>query len=212
MSRRVLFLFLFLTVLPAPLQAAKNITVPAAPTVSNNVPIDDIEPPVPLTEQKHDWLRPALAAALLAVIILLILLKRKKQPQQQAALSPDEAAWLALSQAEPLIADSKCAAFAALFDQTLRTYLETGLGITALQQTASELIRLLEAEHQKLPKALQSYRKELENWLRCCEAGKFAEATLSQEEMTEMTTQLRAFVEAAEARAQGDEHGQLSLR
>jgi hypothetical protein len=219
MSRQVIFLFLFIAALPAPLQAAKNIAAPPAQAVSGGVPIDDLEPPIappmPLAEQIREsvWLRPALAAALAAVIVLLIILSRKKQPAPQAALSPAEEAERALAQAEQLIAAGDCTAFAAFFDQTLRRYLETGLGLAALRQTASELIRRIDKENGELPDALESYRNDLEHWLRSCEAGKFAGAALSQEEMTEMITQLRSFIKAAKLLAQQrDRHGQLPLR
>ena len=223
MSRRVIFLFLLIAALPAPLRAAKNIAAPPAQAVSGGVPIDDLEPPiappVPLAEQillsegESGWLRPALAAALAAVIVLLIILRRKKQPAPQAALSPAEEAERALAQAEQLIAAGDCAAFAALFDQTLRRYLEAGLGLAALRQTASELISRIDKEHGELPEALESYGKDVEHWLRSCEAGKFAGAVLSQEEMTEMITQLRSFIKAAKLLAQQrDRHGQLPLR
>jgi hypothetical protein len=220
MSRRVIFLLLLLTALPAPLRAAKNIAVPPAPApaVSGTVPIDDLEPPIEpplsLAEQIREsvWLRASLAAALAAVIILLIILSRKKQPAPQVALSPAEEAERALAQAEQLIAAGDCAAFAEIFDQTLRRYLEGGLGLAALRQTASELISRIDNENGGLPDTLGSYSNDLENWLRCCEAGKFAGAALSQEEMTEMTTQLRSFIKAAKMLAQRDGHGQLPLR
>lgn len=218
MSRRVIFLLLLLTALPAPLRAAKNIAVPPAPAVSGTVPIDDLEPPIEpplsLAEQirESSWLRASLAAALAAVIVLLVILSRKKQPAPQVALSPAEEAERALAQAEQLIAAGDCAAFAEIFDQTLRRYLEGGLGLAALRQTASELISRIDNENGGLPDTLESYGNDLENWLRCCEAGKFAGAALSQEEMTEMTTQLRSFIKAAKMLAQRDGHGQLPLR
>lgn len=201
MSRWICFLCLVLTALPAA-------------AFADTIPIDDLEPPVPLPEQilEASWLRPALAAALLAVIILLLFLRWKKKFQQEHALSPAETAGLALAQAEQLIAAHQCAAFAALFEQTLRRYLEAGLGMAALHQTAGELIRHIDKKHGGLPEVLESYSKELENWLRCCEAGKFAGAALSQEEMSEMITQMRAFIAAVEEHAQRNTDGQLSLR
>ncbi len=219
MSRRVILLILLIAALPAPLSAAKNIAATPVATVSGGVPIDDlelpIEPPMPLAERIREsgWLRPALAAALVAVIILLIILRRKKQSAPQAVMSPAEEAERALAQAEQFIAADDCAAFAVLFDQTLRRYLETGLGLAALRQTASELISRIDKEHGGLPEALESYRKDVENWLRSCEAGKFAGAALSQEEMTEMITRLRSFIEATKMLAQQRAgHGQLPLR
>ena len=217
MSRRVIFLFLVIAVLPAPLRAEKNIAMPPTQAISGGVPIDDLEPPIepPLSLaeriRKSSWLRPALIAVLAAIIVLLIL-SRKKQPAPVAVLSPAEEAERALAQAEQRIAAGDCSAFAEIFDQALRRYLETGLGLAALRQTASELISRIDQEHGGLPEALESYSKDVENWLRCCEAGKFAEAALSQEEMTGMTMRLRAFVEAAQTLAHRDEHGQLSFR
>jgi hypothetical protein len=222
MSRWIFFLFFFLTVFSAPLRAAQNIVLLPATAVADKIPIDDIEPPfappLPLPERilrfgrESSWLRPALAAALLAVIILLFFLRWKKQPPQQNDLPPAETARLSLAQAEQLIAAGDCAAFAELFEHTLRRYLEAGLGMAALQQTVSELISQLHKEEQGLPKMLQAYGEEAANWLRTCEAGKFAGASLSQEEMSEMTTQLRGFIAAAEERAPRNTDGQLSLR
>jgi hypothetical protein len=219
MSSRVIFFCLLIAALPGPLSAAKNIAAPPVPAVSGGVPIDDLEPPIappmPLAEQirESSWLRPALAAALAAVIILLIILSRKKQPAPQTVLSPAEEAERALAQAEQLIAADDCAAFAALFDQTLRRYLEAALGTAAIPQTAGELISRLDTDNGGLPDALEAYGKDLENWLRSCEAGKFAGAALSQEEMTEMITRMRSFIEAARLIAQQrGSHGQLPLR
>ncbi len=198
MSRHVFFFFLvILTALPAPLRAEKNIISPAL-NATNTMQLEDLEPPIPLPEQKHNWLIPT-AAALLALVILLFFLARKKKPQQQLILSPDKVALLALTQMEQLVAAGDCPAFTACFDQTLRHYLEAGLGLAALRQTASELIKQITGESGKLPEALKSYRDNVESWLQNCEAGKFAEASLSQEEMTTMTEQLRTFIEAANA-------------
>jgi hypothetical protein len=220
MSRWIFFLILVL--LTSPLRAEQGRVVPSAPTVSSKVPVDDIElpveVPVPLTEwllhqgQESRWLRPTIAVALLGVMLLLIFLRRNKRFHEQNTLSPDASAQQALAQAEQLIKEDQCAAFTALFDQTVRRYLEACLGIAALQQTAGELIRHLEQEDNGLPETLQSYKETLENWLRNCEAGKFAGASLSHEEMIDMTTQLRNFIAAGKELAERNNHGQPSLR
>ncbi|WP_417913196.1 LPXTG cell wall anchor domain-containing protein [Candidatus Electronema sp. TJ] len=185
MSRRLALLLVLL--LPAPLLAQ-----PLALPMQDELAAIDIEPPLPLPEQKPLWPIAAGAGLLLGGVLLFVVLRRKKT-QPQPAPQAHETALLALTQADALIAKKDCAAFAALFDQTLRRYLEQRFGIDASRQTAGELICFLADPEEE---QLKAYAESLQNWLAFCEAAKFAGAALNEADMAELTAQLRAFVEA----------------
>lgn len=185
MSRRLALLLVLL--LPAPLPAQ-----PLQPLPQNDLAAIDIEPPLPLPEQKPLWPIAAGAGLLLGGVLLFVVLRRKK-PQPQPAPQAHETALLALTQADALIAAQDCAAFAALFDQTLRRYLEERFGIAAFRRTAGELICFLADPEEE---QLKAYSETLQTWLAFCEAAKFAGAALNEADMAELTAQLRTFVEA----------------
>jgi len=206
MKRQVSFIVLLLfLILPLSVRAEKNIVLaPDARTSTSKLLPDDIEPPIapPVSlvervQQEPTWLLACLAVLLLALILLLIYLARKKKPQPEARLSPKEKALRALSRLEELLATEDWAAFSSLFDQTLRTYLESRFSIPALQLTASELVQRVAGEDSTIPEILADYRADLASWPLLCESGKFAASSLGPEEMTTMTTQLRAFLDAA---------------
>ncbi|WP_417914750.1 LPXTG cell wall anchor domain-containing protein [Candidatus Electronema sp. JM] len=193
MSRRRIVLLFFL-LLAAPLQAQQPATAPSVQADAEEI---EIEPPVPLPEAMPRWPIAAGAALLGGGLLFVYLRKRKRKPQP--APLPHETALLGLAQADGLIAAHDCAAFAALFDQTLRHYLAERFGIAAQQQTASELIQRVTDEN--AAELLQEYSDTLRAWLALCEAAKFAEAALNEADMREMTSQLRAFVETTRAEA-----------
>ena len=185
MSRR--FLLLLLLLLPAPLPAQQP-----GPPLHDELATMEIEPPIPLPEPRPRWPIAAGAALLLGGGLLALYLRKRKQKPLPAPLA-HETALLRLMQADGLINSHDCAAFAALFDQTLRRYLEERFNLAASRQTAGELIRLLaDSEEQQL----QAHSEKLQTWLALCEAAKFAGAALNKMDMAELTAQLRAFVEA----------------
>lgn len=185
MSRR--FILLFLLLLPAPLPAQQ-----LGPPLHDELAAVEIEPPLPLPEPRPRWPIAAGAALLLGGGLLALYLRKRKQKPLPAPLA-HETALLRLTQADGLIDSHDCAAFAALFDQTLRRYLEERFSLAASRQTAGELIRMLtDSEEQQL----QEHSEQLQTWLALCEAAKFAGAALNDANMAELTAQLRAFVEA----------------
>lgn len=193
MSRRIFLLFFLLLAAPLPLQAQQPAAAPAVPARAEEI---EIEPPIPLPESRPRWPIAAGAALLLGGGLLVICLRQRKRKPQPAPL-PHETALLGLAQADGLIADRDCAAFAALFDQTLRRYLAERFGIAAPQQTASELIQ--HVADGNAAELLQEYSETLRTWFALCETAKFAGAALNEADMAEMTAQLRAFVEATQA-------------
>jgi len=193
MSRR--FALLFFLLLPAPLQAQ-----PSVPPPEDELAAMEIEPPLPLPEAQPLWPAAAGAALLLGGGLLLVYLRKKKHKPQPAPLA-HETALLRLAQAEELIAGQDCAAFAALADQTLRSYIEERFGLAASRQTVIELISGIEAGGETAAELLRNSAAELRTWLALCEAAKFAGAALTQAEMAELAAQLRAFVETTQAEA-----------
>lgn len=185
MSRRVILLFFLL--LPAPLPAQQP-----SPPLQDELATIEIEPPLPLPEPRPRWPIAAGAALLLGGGLLALYLRKRKRKPLPAPLA-HETALLRLTQANGLIDSHDCAAFAALFDQILRRYLEERFGIAALRQTAGELIRVLADSEEK---QLKAHSEKLQTWLALCEAAKFAGAALNEADMAELTAQLRAFVEA----------------
>ena len=185
MSRR--FILLFFLLLPAPLLAQQP-----GPPLHDELATIEIEPPLPLPEPQPRWPIATGAALLFGGGLLALYLRKKKRKPLPAPLA-HETALLRLMQADGLIDSHDCAAFAALFDQTLRRYLEERFNLAASRQTAGELIRLLaDSEEQQL----QAHSEQLQTWLALCEAAKFAGAALNDANMAELTAQLRAFVEA----------------
>jgi hypothetical protein len=185
MSRR--FILLFLLLLPAPLLAQQP-----GPPLHDELAAVEIEPPLPLPEPRPLWPAAAGAGLLLGGGLLVLYLRKRKQKPLPAPLA-HETALLRLTQADGLIDSHDCAAFASLFDQTLRRYLEERFSLAASRQTAGELIRFLaDSEEQQL----QAHSEQLQTWLALCEAAKFAGAALNTADMAELTAQLRAFVEA----------------
>jgi hypothetical protein len=205
---RWLFLLLLLSMTGFPVRLqAENVAVPlaapgqqvqTAPAVNDE--LGEIEPPLPLPDQ--NWLLPAGGVALLVVSGgLLFFYLQRKHPKPQIPPLAHETALLQLSHAEKFIAAQNGAAFAALFDQTLRGYLEERFGITAPKQTASELSYLLTEDEAKLPELLRTHSENLQSWLHHFDLVKFANATLSQEQMTTLAAELRLFIEASKAEA-----------
>ncbi len=187
MSRRAMLLFFLL--LPAPLLAQQP-----GPPLHDELAAVEIEPPIPLPEPKPRWPIAAGAGLLLGGGLLALYLRKKKRKPLPAPLA-HETALLRLMQADGFIDSHDCAAFAALFDQTLRRYLEERFSLAASRQTAGELIRFLaDSEEQQL----QAHSEQLQTWLALCEAAKFAGAALNTADMAELTAQLRAFVEATQ--------------
>jgi LPXTG-motif cell wall-anchored protein len=184
------FVLLFFLLLPAPLQAQ-----PSAQLPEDELAAMEIEPPLPLPEQKPRWPIAAGAALLLGGGLLALYLRKRKRRPLPAPLA-HETALLRLAQAETFAAADNCPAFAELFDQTLRRYLEERFGVAALRQTAGELISLVTDEKAEMPEPLRAHSDKLRTWLELCEAAKFAGAALTPAEMTEMAAQLRALVEA----------------
>ena len=185
MSRR--FLLLLLLLLPAPLPAQQP-----GPPLQNELAAMEIEPPLPLPEPRPLWPIAAGAVLLLGGGLLLLYLRKRKRKPLPAPLA-HETALLRLTQADGFIDLHDSAAFASLFDQTLRRYLEERFRLAASRQTVGELIRLLaDSEEQQL----QAHSEKLQTWLALCEAAKFAGAALNKADMTELTAQLRAFIEA----------------
>jgi hypothetical protein len=202
--RIFLLLLLMLTGSPARLQA-ESVTAPLAvpgqqqmqPAPARPSEEMEIEAPVPLPE-RNPMLLPAAGATLLLIgggLLFFFLQKKRRRPQM--VFQPHETALLQIAQLEKLIGDENCAAFADLLDQTLRRYLEERFGIAASKQTASELINLLTEK----PEPLKAYSENLQTWLELCDLVKFAGTSLSQERMTELSTNLRTFVEATKAEA-----------
>ena len=190
MSRR--FALLCLLLLPAPLWAQQSVPP------EDELATMEIEPPLPLPEPRPLWPVAAGAALLLGGgLFVLYLRKRKRTPQ--AVPLPHETALLRLAQADRLIAAHDCAAFAALFDRTLRRYLEERFSIAAPQQTVSELISQLTLATEDGP--LKTHSDALQAWLELCEAAKFAGAVLTQAEMNELASQLRAFIATTQTEA-----------
>lgn len=185
MSRR--FILLLLLLLPAPLPAQQP-----GPPLHDELAAVEIEPPLPLPEPRPLWPAAAGAGLLLGGGLLTLYLRKRKRKPLPAPLA-HETALLRLTQADGLIDSHDSAAFAALFDQTLRRYLEERFGLAASRQTAGELIRLLADSEEK---QLQAHSEKLQTWLALCEAAKFAGAALNKADMAELTAQLRAFVEA----------------
>lgn len=185
MSRR--FILLLFLLLPAPLPAQQP-----GPPLHDELATMEIEPPLPLPEPRPLWPAAAGAALLLGGGLIALYLRKRKQKPLPAPLA-HETALLRLTQADGFIDSHDCAAFAALFDQTLRRYLEERFSLAASRQTAGELIRLLADSEEK---QLQAHSEKLQTWLALCEAAKFAGAALNETDMAELTAQLRAFVEA----------------
>ena len=185
MSRRVILLFLLL--LPAPLLAQQP-----GPPLHDELAAVEIEPPLPLPEPRPLWPIAAGSALLLGGGLLALYLRKRKQKPLPVPLA-HETALLRLMQADGFIDSHDSAAFAALFDQTLRHYLEERFNLAASRQTAGELIRFLADSEEK---QLQAHSEQLQTWLALCEAAKFAGAALNDADMAELTAQLRAFVEA----------------
>ena len=162
------------------------------PPLHDELAAVEIEPPLPLPEPRPLWPIAAGSALLLGGGLLALYLRKRKQKPLPVPLA-HETALLRLMQADGFIDSHDSAAFAALFDQTLRHYLEERFNLAASRQTAGELIRVLaDSEEQQL----QAHSEKLQTWLALCEAAKFAGAALNKADMAELTAQLRAFVEA----------------
>lgn len=193
--KRCIALF-FLLLLPVPLQAQQP-----DPPPEDELAAMEIEPPLPLPEARPRWPIAAGAGLLLGGGLLGLYLRKKKRRPLPAPLA-HETALLRLTQAETFAAADNSPAFAELFDQTLRRYLEERFGIAALHQTAGELISLAAADDgAQLPELLRRHSDKLQTWLTRCEAAKFAGAALTQAEMTELAAQFRVFIEATKAEA-----------
>jgi hypothetical protein len=196
MSRWFLFTLLLLVSTLAPLRAQQLVPMSSPADASEKM---EIEAPVPLPEHIN-WRLPAAGAGLLIVAGLTVFfLWKKKGITLPPSLLPHETALLRLTEADTFAATEHCAAFAELFDQTLRRYLEERFGLAASKQTVSELISGIEAGGETVPELLRNSAAELKTWLQLCEDVKFAAASLSREHMSGLSISLRTFIETTKA-------------
>ncbi|MCI5179842.1 MAG: DUF4381 family protein [Candidatus Electrothrix sp. AW3_4] len=166
----------------------------AEPALTENQLYDIREPIlIPDSNQYLWWL----AAVLISLLLLALLLYFwKKRNRKQKAVLAHETALRELDRAGPLIEQQDINAFITLIDLTLRRYIEQRFSIFARRQTTREFIHELAGEQQKIPQPLIKNSDNLKTWLQHCDLVKFAKAGLSRETMTDMVSNLRAFIES----------------
>lgn len=215
----ILLLFL-LTTLPGSV-SADQVTVPLAdPAAQNSIqnqsadqsdrPAEpvlaegemyDIREPIPIPDSNRIlWL---IAAVLIMLLLLgLIFFFWKKQTRRQKAVLAHETALQELDRAGPLIEEQNINAFITLIDQTLRRYIEQRFHIFARRQTTREFILELAEEREDVPEPLTENSENLKTWLQHCDLVKFAKADLNRENMTDMASNLRIFIESTKLEAE----------
>ncbi len=150
------------------------------------------------------WVWPAVFAALVLLALAAYAIRRyRRRARAVVPLLPHEHALQALEDARPLLQPATLRDYSAAVSDVVRRYIEARFGATASRRTTEEFLHALLATPEADPDLLR-HRDLLDAFLHQCDLAKFADLSMSTQNMESLHQSARAFVlETIPAAAEG---------
>ncbi len=197
--RLLLSTVMLFTALPSQAeQANPGLVLQNAPATSQSpYPADvyDIYGPLPLPDPIN-WLPYIIAGSLLLIIILLLffLFMRKKKKSAIPLVPPHVTALAELELARKYLVNNQSLTYAERISEILRRYIEQRYTITSTRQTTAEFLHSIETATNG--SNLLSHKDALKKCMLQCDLAKFAHKTTDVDNMEEMESGVRSFIDA----------------
>jgi Domain of unknown function (DUF4381) len=166
---------------------------PSTATTTVGAELRDIHGPLPLP---NDLPLAAIAAALVLGLIALLLLyrlwKQRRQGKQLPPVAPWEEALQALSEARRLLQEGHNLAYLERTADILRRYVEQRFALPSTRQTTREFLAGLGTQGAA---SLHTYHHDLQAVLERADLAKFAHHSAGLDQLEEVESSLRRFIE-----------------
>ena len=160
---------------------------------------DGLEDPVSIIPLPPRW--PWIVAAAVPIVLLILsmihrVLKKRRKPKAIHRTPPDQTAIEALRRLKPLVEKAECRAFSYQASEIIRTYIEGRFAMQARNCTTREFLDAMVKQKDPL---LAGQTDILSRFLSFCDLAKYANQTMTPDELNEMYGSAEGFIVATRA-------------